>query len=171
VEFLKPGETPREFPPQEQRPAAWVPRPEDYLRPPMTPPVAPGGTRGVLHRVAGLLLALSGLVAMAWTVAAAVEFLTPAEYANLTEDVTPILWATSQVCALLGIWAQAVAILAGAMAFSRLHWRFAVTCAIIATVLIGGTAVAFGNPYYGGAAVLGLIGVALLTRGRQEFVS
>lgn len=170
MEFVKPGDTPPPFPPREQRPAAWVPRPEDYLRPPVRGPIAPGAPGG-LHRIAGILLALSGLVAMGWTIAASVEFLSPSDYANLTENVTPTLWAASQICALLGIWGQAVAILAGVMAFSRLHWRFAVTCAIVSTVAIGGTALAFGNLFYTVAAVLGVIGVLLLSRGRPEFVS
>src|SRR5438034_10342378 len=76
VEFVKPGEAPAPLPPRDQPPAAWVTRPEDYLRQVAPPPQlrAPGQ----IHRVAGILLMLSVLVEVGCTHALASLFLTHA---------------------------------------------------------------------------------------------
>jgi hypothetical protein len=161
---------PAPLPPRDQPPAAWVPRPEDYLRPTGRPPVALGAP-GQLHAIAGVLLATSGIVAMAWTVAVIVRFPSPSDVENITANATPIEWATAQICFLLGIWGQAIALLAGVMAYYRLHWRFTVACSMLSTLAIGSTAAAFLDTYFGGAALLGIIGIALLSRGRREFAS
>ena len=101
VEFVKPGEAPAPLPPRDQPPAAWVTRPEDYLRQVAPPPQlrAPGQ----IHRVAGILLILSALVAVGWTIALSIRFLTPAQYENATAGLTPEAWAIGQICGLLGI--------------------------------------------------------------------
>jgi len=120
---------------------------------------------------AGILLILSGLVAIGWTVFLSVRFLSPADYANATQNLTAAEWALGQVCGLIGIWGQSVALLAGAMAFSRLHWKFAISSALVASLAISSTAVLFLDPYFGGAAVIGIAGVALLVPARREFVT
>lgn len=170
VEFVRPGEAAAPLPPRDQPPAAWVPRPEDYFRP-AAPPAPTFGAAGQLHVIAGILLVASALVAMGWTIALSIEFLSPSEYENLTANVTSGEWAAAQVCGLVGIWGQAVALLAGAMAFLRLNWRFAVSCAIVSILTIGGTALLFGQLPFAAAGALGIGGVALLSRARREFHS
>src|SRR2546430_11239766 len=80
VEFVKPGEAPAPLPPRDQPPAAWVTTPENYLRQVAPPPQlrAPGQ----IHRVAGILLLLSALVAVGWTIPFDILFLTPAQHQN-----------------------------------------------------------------------------------------
>ena len=167
VEFVKPGEAPAPLPPRDQPPAAWVTRPEDYLRQVAPPPQlrAPGQ----IHRVAGILLVLSAFVAVGWTIALSIRFLTPAQYENATAGLTPEAWAIGQICGLLGIWGQAIALLAGVMSFRRMSWRFVFAASLISVLSIGATAVAFFDPFFGGAAGLGLVGVILLSLGRREF--
>src|SRR5437667_10870967 len=80
VEFVKPGEAPAHLPPRDQPPAAWVTRPEDYLRQVAPPPQlrAPGQ----IHREAGTLLVLSALVAAGWPIASIIRFLAAAHHGN-----------------------------------------------------------------------------------------
>jgi hypothetical protein len=171
VEFVKSGESAPPLPSREAPPAAWVPRPEDYLRPPSPVPTRVAGPPGRLHLAAGSLLILSALVAIGWTVFLSVRFLTPSDYANATQDLTASEWALGQICGLIGIWGQSVALLAGVMAFSRLHWRFAMGSALVSSLAISSTAVIFLDPFFGGAAAIGLGGVLLLRFARREFAS
>src|SRR5437667_2559565 len=167
ADLLNPREAPAPLPPRDQPPAAWVTMPEDYLRQVAPPPQlrAPGQ----IHRVAGILLVLSALVAVGWTIALSIRFLTPAQYENATAGLTPEAWAIGQICGLLGIWGQAIALLAGVMSFRRMSWRFVFAASLISVLSIGATAVAFFDPFFGGAAGLGLVGVILLSLGRREF--
>src|SRR5438034_10846069 len=87
VEFVKPGEAPAPLPPRDQSPAAWVTRPEDYLR--QAAPAPQLRAPGQMHLVAGILLDLSVLVALGWTIALSILFVTPAQYANRTTGLTP----------------------------------------------------------------------------------
>ncbi|HYY48537.1 MAG TPA: hypothetical protein VFA17_07620 [Thermoplasmata archaeon] len=170
VEFVRSGEPAAPLPPRDQPPAAWVPRPEDYFRP-TGPPPAPTGAPGQLHIAAALLLVLSALVAIGWTVTLSVRFLSPSDYANATSNLTATEWALGQVCGLIGIWGQSTALLAGLMAYRRLHWGFAMGCATVSIVAIGLSAAVFADAYFGGAAALGLVGVLMLVRARREFAS
>jgi hypothetical protein len=167
VEFVRSGEPATPIPPRDQ-PAAWVPRPEDYFRP-TGPPPAPAGAPGWLHVAAALLLILAALVAIGWTVALSIQFPTPSEYENLTRDLTPAQWATGQVLVLISIWGQSIALLAGVMAYLRLHWRFAIGCSLLSVLAIG--LLGLADVIVGGATVLGLVGVAVLWLARREFAS
>src|SRR5437870_902862 len=91
VEFVKPGEAPAPLPPRDQPPAAWVTRPEDYLR--QVAPAPQLRAPGQMHLVAGILLVLSALVAVGWTIALSIRFLTPAQYENATAGLAPRLSA------------------------------------------------------------------------------
>src|SRR5256884_1543296 len=137
VEFVKPGEAPAPLPPRDQPPAAWVTRPEDYLRQVAPPPQlrAPGQ----IHRVAGILLVLSALVAVGWTIALSIRFLTPAQYENATAGLTPEAWAIGQICGLLGIWGQAIAVLPGGLSFPPMRWEFAFAGSLISVPSVRGT--------------------------------
>jgi hypothetical protein len=98
-----------------------------------------------------------------------IRLLTPSDYANATAGVTPETWAIGQICGLIGIWGQSVAVLAGIMSFRRMSWRFVFACSLIAVLSIGATALAFFDPFFAGAAGLGLVAVILLSLGRREF--
>jgi hypothetical protein len=171
VEFVKSGEPPSPLPPRDSPPAAWVPRPEDYIRPAPTAPARMPGAPGRFHKAAGSLLIVSGLIAIGWTVYLSIRFLSPAEYANATKNLSASEWAIGQICGLIGIWGQSIALLAGAMALLRLHYRFAVGTAVVSSLAISSSAVLFLDPFFGGAAAMGLIGLVLLRLARPEFAS
>src|SRR5947207_6530245 len=80
VEFVKPGEAPAPLPPRDQPPAAWVTRPEDYLR--QVAPAPQLRAPGQMHLVAGILLVLSALVAVGWTIALSIRFLRSEEHTS-----------------------------------------------------------------------------------------
>lgn len=160
VEFLRPGET--QGPPAQDRPAAWVPRPEDYQAPaPTWAPPAATPARSSWHLLAGALLIVAGLVGMASTVYSALNWPSLSDYANFTNN-SPELIALSQICALISIWSQAIAILGGVMAVQRRNWRLTVVCAIFSLLTIG---------FLLEASVLGGLGLILVFVSRRDFLS
>jgi hypothetical protein len=163
IEFLKPGEA-QTPPPQPQQPVAWVTRPEDYQRPayaqgPAPPRQLPQGT-GRLARIAGVILLLAGAFGIAAVVFASLTPLPVPDYVNLSKDATT--YAVNQVCGIIVIWAQALAVLGGIMALQRMNWKLTLVCAIFAMLTIGFT-------YE--ASFLGMVGFILVVMSRKEFLS
>lgn len=158
VEFLKPGEA--QTPAPQERPAAWVPRPEEYQAPsPSWTPPSAAKPRANLPTVAGVLLVLAGILGIASSVYSAVNLPSVAEYANFTNN-SPELIAFAQVCGLISIWSQAVAILGGVMALQRRNWRLTLVCAIFSVLTIG---------FLFEASLLGAFGLVLVLLSRSSF--
>ncbi len=173
IEFLKPGEEQPTAPPEQRQPAAWVTRPEDYQRPQYPTPQGPprqaptaGSNRA---RVAGILLIVASATSVASLLLASFPPLTPAQYANYTNDTS--LYALNQVCSLFLIWAQAIMVLGGIMAFQRMNWRMTVACAFFSMLMLGGYALAVLDPFMLGAAFLGIVGFILTVMSKQDFLS
>lgn len=164
VEFLKPGEEQAPLPSREQSPAAWVPRPEDFRAPTeWTPPARPpiGGSN--LPKVAGVLLIASAGVGMAGALLSALSLPSPEEYANITQNTTPSILAAAQVCGLISIWSQAMALLGGIMALQRMNWKLTVVCAIFSLGTLG---------IYGfEASLIGFLALVITLRARPFFLS
>ncbi len=137
VEFLRPSETQGPAPPRDQPPAAWVPRPEDYQVPPSWagPTARPVGPSN-LPKIAAVFLLLSGILGMAGAIANAVSLPSVADYANFTNN-SPEYVAIIQICGLVSIWSQALAILGGVMAWQRMNWKLTLVCAIFALFTLG----------------------------------
>lgn len=162
IEFLKPGES-QTPPPGQQAPVAWVTRPEDYQRPsyPVPPaPPRPAAPRGYYGIAAGILLIAAGAIGIAAVVSASISPLSPAQYANISND--PASYATNQICTLIVVWSQAAAIIGGVMAVQRLNWRLTLVCAIFATLTVG---------FFLEASVIGMAGFVLVVMARKEFLS
>ena len=164
VEFMKPGEAAGPLPPRDQSPAAWVPRPEDFRGPASwtpTPRTAPGASN--LPRVAGILLLLSATIGMAGAVYNAVNLPSPADYANFTQSNTPVIVATLQICGLISIWAQGMALLGGIMAFQRMNWKLTLVCAMFSLATLGFFSLE--------ASVIGLVALFMTIRARPFFLT
>jgi hypothetical protein len=162
VEFLRPGEA-QTPPPRDQTPAAWVPRPEDFQRPPAwTPPTAAPGGRSNLPKVAGVLLALAALIGMAGAVYSALNLPSPEEYVNFTQNRSPATVATSQICALLSIWSQAMALLGAILAFQRMNWRLTLACAVLSLGTLG---------FLGEASLVGSVALVVTFLARRYFLN
>lgn len=162
IEFLKPGES-QAPPPEQQAPAAWVTKPEDYQRPSYPVPPAPprsSAPRGYYGLVAGILLIVAGLIGIAAVVSASIAPMSPSQYANISNDTTS--YATNQICTLIVVWSQAAAIIGGVMAVQRLNWRLTLVCAIFATLTVG---------FFLEASVIGMAGFVLVVMARKEFLS
>ncbi len=167
LEFLRPGET--QVPQQEQgSPAAWVPRPEDYRQPKPSgsPPRfgAPGG-RSNLPTVAGVLLILAAVVGMAAAVYNSVNLLSPADYATLVNNTSPDVLVFLQMCGLVSIWSQAMALIGGVMAIQRMNWKLTLVCAIFSL------AAGFIFFLFFEASIIGFVGLIFVVMSRQYFVS
>lgn len=164
VEFLKPGEAQAPLPPRDQS-AAWVPRPEDYQRPttPWTPPAGPARPSN-LPTAAAILLILAGVLGIAATLVAALNLPSVSDYANYTNASRnpPELVAFFQVCGVLSIWSQALAVLGGVMAYQRMNWRITLVCAAFSVLTLG---FAFE------ASVLGSLGLVFVLLSRKAFRS
>ncbi len=173
IEFLKPGEEQPAAPPEQRPPAAWVTRPEDYQRPQYPPapaPPRPASAAGANRaRAAGILLILASAASVSALLLASFPPLTPQQYANYTNDTT--LYTLNQVCSLFLIWAQAIMVLGGIMAFQRMNWRLTVACAFFSMLMLGGYALAVLDPIMLGAAFLGIVGFILTVMSRQDFLS
>src|SRR6266702_1970140 len=148
VEFVRPDEEQAPLSPRDQ-PAAWVPRPEDY-RPPeqWAPPARPPPGRSNLPKIAGVLLVLAGVVGMAGAIYNAVTLPSVAEL---------------QICGLVSIWSQALAILGGVMAFKRMNWRLTLVCAVFSLFTLG--------IFYFEASAIGLLGLIVTVLARPYFVT
>lgn len=171
LEFMRPGEQAPPAP-STQPPAAWVPRPEDFAPgQAQVPGVAAPPATGRVHTYAGVVLLLAAFTGIGYTIYLSVQFLSPADYANLTQNITPEIYALSQICALLGIWAEVAALLGGAMAIQRSNWRLAVGCGIFAAAASGAEATAFLDPVLGLFALLSVVGLLLVFRARREFLT
>ena len=123
-----------------------------------------------MHLYAGIVLVLAGLIAMGDTIYYSVQMLTFSQYQNITA-LPPAAFAVSQICGLIAIWSEALAILGGILAIQRLNWRLAAACAMFALVSIGGLGALI--PEYGLIAAGVAAGIALVfaVRGREEFLS
>lgn len=162
VEFVKPGEAQGPLPPRDQ-PAAWVPRPEDYQPPAGWTPAPTGPPQpSNLPRIAGVLLVLAAALGMAGAISSAVNLPSVAEYANFTNG-SPAVIATIQVCGLISIWSQAMALLGGVMAFQRMNWKLTLVCAIFSLLTLG--------IFLFEASLLGLLGLILVVRARPYFIT
>lgn len=163
LEFLKPGEAQAPLPPRDQ-PAAWVPRPEEFQPPqkwgpaPMGPPPASN-----LPKIAGVLLLLAAAFGMAGAVYSALTLPSAAEYAAYLNRTSPAVVATLQVCGLISIWSQAMALLGAVMAFQRMNWKLTFVCAIFSLLTLG-------IVYFEGS-LLGLFGLILVVRSRRYFLT
>lgn len=160
LEFLKPGEAQAPMPPRDQ-PAAWVPRPDEYRPQAWPAPARPPPTAPNLPKIAGILLVLAGAVGMAGSIANAVILPTPAEYTTFVTNNSPSVLAVLQVCGLVSIWSQALAVLGGIMAFQRMNWKLTLVCAIFSLLTLGF--------FFFEASVLGLIGLIVVVRSRPYF--
>jgi len=163
VEFVRPDEGQAPLPARDQ-PAAWVPRPEDY-RPPdqWAPPARPPPGRSNLPKIAGVLLVLAGVVGMAGAIYNAVTLPSVAEYADFVNNNTPELVAVLQICGLVSIWSQALAILGGVMAFQRMNWRLTLVCAVFSLFSLG--------IFYFEASAIGLLGLIVPVLAPPHFVT
>ena len=156
VEFLRPSETQGPAPPRDQPPAAWVPRPEDY----QVPPSWAGPT--ARPKIAAVFLLLSGILGMAGAIANAVSLPSVADYANFTNN-SPEYVAIIQICGLVSIWSQALAILGGVMAWQRMNWKLTLVCAIFALFTLGYFLV--------DASLVGLVGLIFTVMARRYFAT
>ena len=164
VEFLRPGEEQAPLPARDQPPAAWVPRPEDY-RPGVASPRPPGpsGVASNLPKIAGALLIVSAALGMAGSIYSAVNLPTASEYANFTQTNSAVTIAEIQICGLISIWAQAMALLGGVMAFQRMNWKLTLVCGIASLATLGF--------FYFEASVVGAIALIVVFRARPYFLS
>ncbi|MEK6986790.1 MAG: DUF6264 family protein [Candidatus Thermoplasmatota archaeon] len=164
LEFVKPGEPQAPLPPRDQPPAAWVPQPEEFLRPQSTlrraPTPVPGPAR--FSRLAGIVLILAGTLGIAASVYQALNLPSVADYANFTLNNTAAYVAFNQICGLISIWSQVAALLGGVMALQRLNWRLTLVCAVFAILTQG---------FVLEASFLGVLGLALVVVARNEFAS
>ena len=173
IVFVKPGEEAPAPQAPSQPPAAWVPRPEDFKRPAYaaartpTPTRAPGPGRIAQFAVATLILA--AVVSIGNFLYSSLTPLSPAQNQNLTNDTA--LYALGEVCALLSVWGQAVAILAGVMVMQRINYRFAVSAAFFGMFGIAAFGLLTLDPVMMLAAFLAVIGFSLVVIARREFVS
>jgi hypothetical protein len=164
VEFIKPGEAQAPLPPRDQ-PAAWVPRPEDYQRPtaPWTPAAGPARPSN-LPTAAGILLILAGVLGIVAALVAALNLPSVSDYANYTNASrnSPELIAFFQICGVLSIWSQGLAVLGGVMAYMRVNWRLTLVCAAFSILTLG---FAFE------ASLLGTLGLVFVLISRRSFRS
>jgi hypothetical protein len=164
VEFLRPGEEQAPLPPRDQTPAAWVPRPEDFRQPTgMKRPPSPTGIGPNLPRIAGILLLVSAVVGMAGSIYGAVHLPSVAQYADFTRNNSPLTLAEIQICGLVSIWAQAMALLGGVMAFQRMNWKLTFVCALASLATFGF--------FYLEASVIGAVALLVTVRARPYFLS
>jgi len=163
VEFVRPSETQGLAPPRDQPPAAWVPRPEDYQVPPSWagPTARPVGPSN-LPKIAAVFLLLSGILGMAGAIANAVSLPSVTDYANFTNNA-PVYVAFIQICGLVSIWSQALAILGGVMAWQRMNWKLTLVCAIFALFTLGYFLV--------DASLVGLVGLIFTIMARRYFAT
>ncbi len=173
IEFLKPGESQAPQQQPERPAAAWVTRPEDYQRPqyqqPATPPQAQPTGPGNRARAAGVLLILAAAISAGGFVLSIVVPPSVSDFINATNNTS--LYALSEVCSVLVVWGQAIMALAGIMAYQRINWRMAMSCAFFAMLMIGGFALAYLDPVSIGAAFIGVLGFVLTVTSRPEFRS
>jgi hypothetical protein len=164
VEFLRPGEEQAPLPPRDQTPAAWVPRPEDF-RPPtgFARPPGPPGMASNLPKIAGVLLLVSAVLGMAGSIYGAVNLPSASQYANFTRNNSALTLAEIQICGLVSIWAQAMALLGGVMAFQRMNWKLTFVCALASLGTLGF--------FYIEASIIGAIGLIVVVRARAYFLS
>ncbi len=162
VEFVKPSEAQGPAPPREQ-PAAWVPRPEDYQVPPTwAGPTAPPMGVSNLPKIAAVFLLLSGILGMAGAIINAVSLPSVSDYANFTNN-SPEFVAAIQICGLVSIWSQALAILGGVMAWQRVNWKLTLVCAIFSLLTLGYFLI--------DASIAGLVGLIFTIMARRYFAT
>src|SRR6266581_1797190 len=136
------------------------PPPVEFVRPdeeqaPLSPRDQP--------KIAGVLLVLAGVVGMAGAIYNAVTLPSVAEYADFVNNNTPELVAVLQICGLVSIWSQALAILGGVMAFKRMNWRLTLVCAVFSLFTLG--------IFYFEASAIGLLGLIVTVLARPYFVT
>jgi hypothetical protein len=164
VEFLRPGEEQAPLPPRDQSPAAWVPRPEDFRQPTgLTRPPGPTGIGTNLPKIAGVLLLVSAVVGMAGSIYSAVNLPSVAQYTNFIRNNSALMLAELQICGLVSIWAQAMALLGGIMALQRMNWKLTLVCALASIATFGF--------FYLEASVIGVVALLVTVRARPYFLS
>lgn len=173
IEFLKPGEVQQTPPPQPGPPAAWVTRPEDYQRAPYAPAPAPprpaAGSGAIRAQIAAVLLISAAALSVASLLLASFPPPSVQQYQAFTNDSS--LYAISQVCNLFVIWAQAIMVIGGIMAWQRMNWRMTVACSFFSMFLISGYALAVLDLIMLLAAGVGIAGFVLAVMAREDFVS
>ncbi len=163
LEFLKPGEAQAPPTARDQPPAAWVPQPEEYQRPPQwTQPAGPRPGVSNLPRIAGALLVLAGVLGMAGSIYSAVTLPSVAAYRSFLNN-SPAYVAIIQICGLIVIWSQAMALLGGVMAFQRMNWKLTLVCAIFSLATLG--------YFFFEASIVGLIALIVTIMARPHFVT
>ena len=100
---------------------------------------------------------------MAGAVYNAVNLPSPSDYANFTQNNTPSIVAILQICGLVSIWAQAMALLGGIMAFQRMNWKLTLVCAIFSLATLG--------IVYFEASLVGVVALLFTIRARPYFLS
>ena len=125
---------------------------------PAARPVGPSN----LPKIAAVFLLLSGILGMAGAIINAVSLPSVSDYANFTNS-SPEVLAVSQICGLISIWSQALAILGGVMAWQRMNWKLTLVCAIFALFTLGYFLV--------DASLVGLVGLILTVLARRYFAT
>jgi hypothetical protein len=162
VEFIRPEE-PQAAPPPQERPAAWVPQPEEYGRRPQEPfpqawPQAARPSRRAL--LGGVFLLLSGLIGAASAYIAFTQPLTPAEISTI-QNMTAADLAANALLVFLVVYAQAFAFLGGIMALQRKNWKLAVFCGAASLLNLG---------IFFLGSLAGLAGLILIIMARRDFL-
>lgn len=86
----------------------------------------------------------------------------PEEYANFTQNNSPVELAVLQICGLISIWGQAMALLGGIMAFQRMNWKLTAVCAVASLATLG---------FYFEASLVGVVALFVTMRARPHFLS
>jgi len=116
-----------------------------------------------LPKIAAVFLLLSGILGMAGAIANAVSLPSVQDYANFTTNTSPETLAFLQICGLVSIWSQALAILGGVMAWQRMNWKLTLVCAIFALFTLG--------YFLFDASLAGLVGLIVTIMARRHFAT
>jgi hypothetical protein len=110
-----------------------------------------------------VLLLVSAILGMAGSIYLAVHLPSVAQYANITRNNSPVMLAVGQICGLVSIWAQAMALLGGIMALQRMNWKLTFVCALASVATLGF--------FYVEASIVGVIALFVTIRARPHFLS
>ena len=115
-----------------------------------------------LPKIAAVFLLLSGSLGMAGAIINAVSLPSVSDYANFTNN-SPEFVAAIQICGLVSIWSQALAILGGVMAWQRMNWKLTLVCAIFSLLTLGYFLI--------DASIAGLLGLIFTIMARRYFAT
>jgi len=161
LEFIRPGETPSPAPAQD-RPSAWVTRPEDFERPQAPWATAPRPTTRARSAAAGACLIIAGLLGIVSTFLLVITPFTQEEI-DLIQNWTSEDYLANGIAGLFLFYPPPVAIVGGISALQRKNWKLSVACAAVSLLMIG-------TPFLLGT-LLGLLGLVLVLSARPEFAS